>query len=111
MTEGLLLIIVACGVGTFLMRLLPLYWRPPPAPSPAARALRRMLEALGPAAIAALLVVSLWPYVGRGSGTFGAASALAGLAGVAVARWWWGGLARPTLFGLVCHGLVRWAGA
>ena len=85
--------------------------RPSPVPSPAARALRRMLEALGPAAIAALLVVSLWPYVGRGAGTLGAASALAGLAGVALARGWWGGLALPTLFGVVCHGLVRWAGA
>lgn len=111
MTERLLWIIVASGVGTFLMRLLPFYWRPSSAPSRVARASRRMLDALGPSAITALLVVSLWPHVNHGLATLGAASAIAGLFGVALARWWWGGLTLPTLFGVICYGLVCWVGA
>ncbi len=90
-------------------RLLPLYWRPLASGSRNTKGVQRLLDALGPAAITALLVVSLWP-AWRGDGS-AAASAAAGLVAVALAHRWRGGLAWPTLAGVVGYGLVRWLGA
>src|SRR3546814_15041643 len=54
-------IIALSGAGTLLIRLLPMTWQDKGIKKAAGRAgLRRMLDAIGPAAIVALLVAALW---------------------------------------------------
>lgn len=114
-------IIGLSAAGTFALRWLPLRQalRPRPAqpPSSAPQPLRRLLQSLlagvGPAAITALLVVSLWGLAGSGAGASPSVAALmaitAGLCALLLTRRWVKGIAAPTLAGACVYGLcMQW---
>lgn len=102
------LIVLLSGLGTFALRWLPL-WRArcQPGEALASHRMRRWLSGVGPAAIVALLVVSLWgglqadPRWGRILATVLALAVVA-----IVHRLRRGGVALPTLLGALVYGLM-----
>lgn len=105
--------VVLCGAGTFLLRWLP-FWRARrrDADGQGADKLRGWLAGVGPAAISALLVVSMISVVGSNSGTGGFITAAAALAIVALVRQACrGGVAVPTLSGALAYGLMSYLAA
>ncbi|VFR46987.1 hypothetical protein BER2_3403 [plant metagenome] len=112
MKDHLMLIVALCGAGTFLLRLLPLWQARRRRDVAATDTLRqRRLAGIGPAAIAALLAVSVWGEVGDApSWTAGLRLAAAFLVVWAVKRWR-SGTALPTLMGALAYGLMaQWLG-
>lgn len=104
----LTLIIILSGAGTFLLRLLPIWQarRKPRAASASGR-LRAFLQGIGPAAMTALLVVSLWSMMsseGQPSGQ--ALAALTALTVIALVKHWSSGIALPTLTGALTYGIL-----
>ena len=99
---------VICGVLTFLMRWLPL--RHPPQRSRSARghAVWSMLGALGPAAITALLVVSVWPSSAQLADAPTWIALAAGLGTVGLVKRFAGGIALPTLLAALVYGACRY---
>ncbi len=98
-------IIILCGAGTFLLRFLPIWQHRRKASTRATSgALHRFLQGIGPAAITALLAVSLWPMLtismGRGLAT------VAALIVIVLVKRKIGGIAVPTLTGAVIYGLL-----
>lgn len=120
-TPVLLGIVVACGLATYLMRVLPLWRRsrrqgsdsgePAHASGGLIALATRFVQGIGAAAIAALLVASLWPGpAARAAGALGTWLPMAvGLAAVALLHRRPGGLAWPTLGGALAYGLVKLA--
>jgi branched-subunit amino acid transport protein len=101
-------IILACGVGTFLLRWLPLkharQQREVPADASVAGAL---LAGVGPAAISALFAVSVWGIVSADFTSPQLARTTVALAAVVIARMLArGGVAVPTLCGALIYGLL-----
>lgn len=103
----LLLIIVLSGAGTFLLRFLPI-WRARRGPGTrsASPRLRAFLQGIGPAAMTALLVVSLWPMVRGNDHAAQGLITVAALTTIYLTKRWLGGIAFPTLLGAVCYGLL-----
>jgi branched-subunit amino acid transport protein len=100
-------LIIAAGLGTFLMRFIPLHR--------AQKAAREQTEprwwesffvSIGPAAIASLLVASVAPDLLTGTNRHAMAVA-AGLCAVVAAKKWLGGFAVATLAGALTYGLAR----
>lgn len=104
-----LIVILACAVGTFSLRLLPLLF--PPSDTPGRHpGWVTFLRAIGPAAIAALFVASLVGVTTDGPGMI---ALVAGITGTVLAhRLAGGGLAASTLAGSGAYGVVllltRW---
>lgn len=101
------LTILLAGVITFLLRWLPFQYqgneRKPLPPY-----LKRVLLAVGPAAITALLTVSLLPIVSTSLlGTKGLATCAA-LLSIALYKKYLGGIALPTLLGALVFGVVHY---
>lgn len=107
MISDTLLIIILCGGGTFLLRFLPIWQTRRAATSThGSRRIQRLLQGIGPAAIMALLVISLWPMLVtdfRIARVFGAVIALAV---IALLKHWRGGIALPTLTGALTYGVL-----
>lgn len=103
----LTLIIILSGAGTFLLRLLPIWQsrRKPQATASSGR-LRAFLRGIGPAAMTALLVVSLWPMVGGDAQAGQALVTLAALTIIFIVKRWFSGIALPTLTGALVYGLL-----
>jgi branched-subunit amino acid transport protein len=105
---GMVVTILWCAVGTFLLRWLPLRQVRRQARSDSTgEALQRSLAGIGPAAIAALWVVStvgLADVEGASAQTVRIAAALGGTA--AVRRLCRSGVALPTLCGAVVYGAL-----
>lgn len=102
--------IALCGAGTYLLRWLPL-WRArnQRMEKSGAEGVQRWLAGVGPAAIAALLVVALWGVLDADAPAGRVLSAVAALACVWGARWLrGGGVAIPTLSGAVAFGLLSY---
>ena len=101
--------VLACGAGTFLIRYLPLllHARLSGAKRPSAR-MRRALDAIGPSAIVALLVVALSTIVAGPTLWKDVVSVFAGLLGVAVGKRVTGEIAWGTLMGVLSYGLGLW---
>lgn len=101
------LIIVLCGAGTFLLRFLPL-WRNRRKPRGAAAPgpVQGFLQGIGPAAVSALLTVSLWPMVVNGPGVTSAAATLLALVAMYLVKKKMGGIAGPTLVGAAVYGAL-----
>ena len=103
------IVIVLCGAGTFLLRFIPV-WRSrsqhnaeqPQEPS----ALNRFFQGIGPAAITALLLISLWPFFITDASWQKALCAGAALLVIYSVKKLAGGLAGPTLVGAVAYGLL-----
>ncbi len=102
-------VIVFCGAGTFLIRLLPMLWHG----RTAGREMRmgrgrRALDAIGPSAIVALLTVSLWGLVDRQAPVSTIVPALAGLLGVGLGHRYLRTIAWATLTGVLAYGAAAW---
>ncbi len=99
---------VICGVLTFLLRWLPLRYPPQRSRSARGHAVWSMLGALGPAAITALLVVSVWPAAERLKDAPTWIALAAGLGTVWLVRRFVGGIALPTLLAALAYGACRY---
>jgi branched-subunit amino acid transport protein len=99
---------VICGVLTFLMRWLPLRHPPQRSRSARGRAVWSMLSALGPAAITALLVVSVWPSAEQLGDAPTWMALGAGLGTVWLVKRFAGGIALPTLLAALVYGACRY---
>lgn len=103
----LLWILVLSGAGTFLLRFLPI-WRARrnPGTRSASPRLRAFLQGIGPAAMTALLVVSLWPMARGNDHAAQGLITMAALTIIYLAKRWLGGIAFPTLMGALGYGLM-----
>ena len=95
-----LLTVLACGLGTFLLRALPFWWGLRQS-TERSHLIRRWSSAIGPAAIAALLVASLFPLLWPAAGPTRALPTAVALAAVILLQRLRGGLAASTLLGIV----------
>ncbi|MHB0776014.1 AzlD domain-containing protein [Halomonas sp. WWR20] len=100
------MIILLCGLATFLLRWVTIWQSRPQRTFDIPPALRRMLEAIGPAAITSLLVVSLLPLLSVPNGRHW--SILAALAAIWLYKRWRGGIAGPTLMGSLTYGACQY---
>lgn len=101
-------IIFLCGLGTFLIRLWPMRWHQGRGDADMQPWLRGALQALGPAAIGALLVASLWSQWQWGQPLLPLARVLLALAAIVLARRLTGGVAVPTLAGILVYGAISY---
>ncbi|MGN5536048.1 AzlD domain-containing protein [Alcaligenes sp. Lyrl_28] len=107
MDWSFLLMVVLAGLGTFLIRYLPLRLggRQPKADPSRISIWPRLFGAIGPAGVVSLLVVSLISLLRPDQLALDLPPLLAGLAGVLLGRRWPGGIAGSTLLGVVAYGL------
>lgn len=70
--------------------------------------LRSGLNAIGPAAIVALLVAVSWSMISASSFTHDAVPVLVGFIGVITGKWLLHGIAWATLTGVAAYGLALW---
>lgn len=113
MTSGMFWIILLCGVGTFLLRWLPL-WRARhhAQTGRATLLLQKLLVGVGPAAIAALFVVSAWGLLADDIRPGKVMMVVLALACTAATRWACrGGVAVPTLVGALAYGVLAYLNA
>lgn len=103
----LTLIILLSGAGTFLLRFLPVWKaRRKPETTPTTSRLRAFLQGIGPAAMTALLVVSLWPMLRTGGQVWQTLAVFAALAVIFATKRLFSGIALPTLTGALTYGLL-----
>ncbi|NYT60900.1 AzlD domain-containing protein [Alcaligenaceae bacterium] len=108
-TSTLLWVIALSGAGTFLIRLLPMLWQEKGVKSAWSRGgLRNALDAIGPAAIVALLVVSFWGMVASQPSVQNMLPIIVGLLGVVLGKRLLGSIAWATLSGVLAYGVVVW---
>jgi branched-subunit amino acid transport protein AzlD len=106
----LLWVIALSGAGTLLIRWLPMAWQARSGGRDRVNPrLRRCLDAVGPSAIIALLVVSFWGMVAPQPSVHAVLPILCGLAGVALGKKILGSIAWGTLGGVLAYGLTLWA--
>lgn len=103
------IVVLLCGVGTFLLRFIPI-WRSRSQQAKniqpnASSALHRFFQGIGPAAITALLLVSLWPFFVTSGSWQKPLSAVIALFVIFVTKRITRGLAGPTLLGSAVYGL------
>ncbi|MDH5859123.1 branched-chain amino acid transport [Lampropedia aestuarii] len=110
--SSVLITIALCGIGTFLLRWLPLWQaRKNQRSAPNAARLQKWLTGVGPAAIAALLTVSLWGQLSTDARPGRVAMLVIALACTAITRRMaGGGIALPTLVGAIAYGLLSYLG-
>jgi hypothetical protein len=72
--------------------------------------LRNGLNAIGPAAIVALLVAVTWSMISSSSFTHDAVPVVAGFIGVMIGKRFLRGIAWATLAGVAAYGLALWLG-
>lgn len=101
-------VILLCGVGTFLIRLWPMRWQQKQGDQAMPVWLKGALQALGPAAIGALIVASLMPSVLAPAPWVPLLRVGVGILAIVIARWRVGGVALPTLAGVVMYGVCAW---
>jgi branched-subunit amino acid transport protein len=108
----LFIVILASGAGTLLLRLLPMIWQEKgmkDAWKQGAR--RRALDAIGPAAMVALLMVSFWGMLEPQPTVKALAPIVAGVLGVLLGKKLLRSIAGATLAGVAAYGLVLWMAA
>lgn len=106
-TSTLIWVIAVSGVGTYLIRLLPMLWQDKSDNSSARRAnWRYALDAVGPSAIVALLVVSFWDMLSPAPSLDACLPILAGLTGVWLGKACLKTIAWATLSGVLAYGLT-----
>ena len=112
MISRLDLIVLLCGAGTFLLRFLPMWQTRRKSGTPVLPGrLHHLLQGIGPAAITALLVVSLWPSLVTNFHPKTALGTGLALLSILVIKRLSGGIAAPTLAGAIIYGLfMHWFG-
>lgn len=109
-TSILLWVTILCGAGTFLFRFLPMLWQAKGRDKGWGQGrTRRALDAIGPSAIVALLVVSFTGLVDPQAGADTGVPLLAGVMGVLLGKKLFGTIAAATLTGVLAYGLALWA--
>lgn len=104
---NLIWVVALAGVGTFLIRFLPLHWQAKGGAKRLSKGrLRQALEAVGPSAIVALLIASLWSMVDVSSFTADTVPVAAGLGGVLLGKRYLRSIAWATLVGVLAYGLT-----
>ncbi|HLU15282.1 MAG TPA: AzlD domain-containing protein [Burkholderiaceae bacterium] len=102
----LTLIIILAGAGTFLLRFLPIWQaRRRPAATRTSGRVQAFLQGIGPAAMTALLVVSLWPLMVHNEHIGQTLATIAALTIIYAVKRWFSGIALPTLAGALCYGI------
>lgn len=101
------ILIVAAGFGTFLLRYIPMRGaRKYVLNNSRIGSLQRFLQGVGPAAITALLIASLWPDFS--SAQYGRQiSALTAVLALIIVKRITGGLVAPIFISAIVYGLVR----
>jgi hypothetical protein len=108
-TGWLIVIVLASGVGTLLLRLLPMLWQEKGMKEAWRQgARRRALDAIGPSAMVALLGVSFWSMLQPAPTVQSLAPIVAGVLGVLVGRKLLHSIAGATLAGVAAYGLTLW---
>lgn len=108
-TSTLLWVIALSGAGTFLIRYLPMAWQEKGKGKGWGQGrMRRALDAIGPSAIVALLVVSFSELVSPQALTQTGLPVIAGLLGVLLGSRLLGSIAWATLAGVAAYGLALW---
>ncbi|NYT66289.1 AzlD domain-containing protein [Alcaligenaceae bacterium] len=101
------LIVILCGAGTFLLRFLPIWQnRRKVKSTTTSLAMQRFLQGIGPAAISALLALSLWSIVQDSQGMTPTVAVAMALLGIYLVKQILGGIGAPTLAGAVIYGLL-----
>jgi branched-subunit amino acid transport protein AzlD len=109
MITWLFAIVLASGVGTLLIRLLPMLWQEKGIKEAWRQgARRRALDAIGPSAMIALLVVSFWDMLQPSPEVQSLAPIVAGVLGVLLGRKLLHSIAGATLAGVAAYALVLW---
>ena len=109
MSESTLIwVVLASGLGTLALRLWPMLWHQKSGANHLRPGLRHALAALGPAAIGALIVASLWPQLAVAQPLLPGLRLLAALAAIALTRKLAGGVAVPTLAGVLVFGALQY---
>lgn len=105
-------LVVLCGIGTFLIRYLPIWkTRSNTSQSSSQGRLTRFFQGIGPAAITALVIVSLWPTFAPVFRADAATATVLALMGIVLTKRMTSGIALPTLVGAVLYGLVMHLGS
>lgn len=101
-------IVILCGAGTFLLRFLPIWQnrRKKVKSSATSGAMQRFLQGIGPAAISALLAISLWSMVKGGQGIAPIVTIGLALLSIFLVKQKFGGIGGPTLAGAVVYGFL-----
>ena len=107
--SGLWWVVLLCGLGTFFLRLWPMRWHQGRGDEAMQPWLRGALQALGPAAIGALLVASLWSQWRWGQPAWPLMRVVLSLLAIVLARRVAGGVALPTLAGILAYGGLSYA--
>ena len=107
--SGLWWVVLLCGLGTFFLRLWPMRWHQGRGDEAMQPWLRGALQALGPAAIGALLVASLWSQWRWGQPAWPLMRVVLSLLGIVLVRRVAGGVALPTLAGVLVYGGLSYA--
>jgi branched-subunit amino acid transport protein len=108
-TSTLIWIIVLSGVGTYLIRLLPMLWQENTTRTGVRPGnLRYALDAVGPSAIVALLVVAFWGMLTPTPSWSAALPIVAGLSGVWLGKVLLKTIAWATLSGVLAYGAMIW---
>lgn len=100
-----ILTILICGVGTFMMRLIPMLWQHQ-RETRHTGIFNRLSQASGSAAVASLMVAMLWPMIFHADRQQ-LAAVFAGLLTTWGCQRVFAGVALPTLLGAVIYGLVK----
>jgi branched-subunit amino acid transport protein AzlD len=109
MSTWLFAIVLASGVGTLLLRMLPMLWQEKGMKESWRQgARRRALDAIGPSAMIALLVVSFWDMLQPSPTAQSLAPIVAGVLGVLLGRKVLHSIAGATLAGVAAYALVLW---
>ncbi len=107
---ALLWVIGLSATGTFLIRLLPMLWQEKGMKSAWSRGgLRNALDAIGPAAIVALLMASFWGMLIEQPSVRNVLPIVIGLSGVMLGKKLAGSIAWATLSGVLAYGATLWA--
>ena len=100
---------LVCGIATFGTRLLPMLWHSKGGADALPPRLRLALSALGPAAISALIVASLWSQWQWGQPAWPLLRVVLSLLAIVLVRRIAGGVALPTLAGILAYGGLSYA--
>lgn len=103
----LTLIVILSGIGTFLLRFLPIWQsRRKPRSARSGTRLQAFLQGIGPAAMTALLTVSIWPLIRPEEPAGQAVITIIALAVIFLTKRRFSGIALPTLAGALTYGAL-----
>lgn len=109
--QAIVLLLVGAGLGTYLLRYLPMRWYVTLEALFQRPKLKRVLSALGPAAIVALLVVSLvglTQSTNRWTWQSDELRIALAIAAMLLSRYWQQNTIATTGVGVVAYGLILW---